>query len=59
MDNQRKYIYEGEEIFVDASLTPQQVREVWSEVYAGVANAEIYENDDNSVTFRRTGGTKG
>jgi hypothetical protein len=28
-------------------------------VYAGVANAEIYENEDNSVTFRRTGGTKG
>ena len=58
-NNQKKYVFEGEEIFVDASLTAAQVRDIWSEVYAGISNAEIQENDDGSITFRRTGGTKG
>ena len=59
MSDDRKYIFEGEEIFVSADLTPQEVREVWSEVYAGIASAEIRENDDGSITFFRSGGTKG
>jgi PRTRC genetic system protein C len=59
MTNERKYLYEGEEILVSSEYTPVQVREIWSEVYAGIANAEIRENDDGSVTFVKTGGTKG
>ena len=59
MSNEKKYIFEGEEIFVDGNFTAQQVREIWSEVYAGIANAEIRENEDGSVTFFRSGGTKG
>ncbi len=59
MSDERKYIYEGEEIFVSSEYTPTQVREIWSTVYAGVASAEIRENEDGSVTFVKTGGTKG
>jgi PRTRC genetic system protein C len=56
---QKTYIFENDSISVDSDLTPEQVREVWAEIYPGIATATIHDNGDDTYTFRRTGGTKG
>jgi PRTRC genetic system protein C len=59
MANTRKYYFGNEPILVDANLTPEQVRSAWGDIHPDVLNASIHENADGSITFRRSGGTKG
>lgn len=55
----RIYRFGDDTIDAPADMSPEEVREVWSEVHAGLQNAEMIENDDGSVTFRQRGGSKG
>lgn len=60
-DNNREVIYRfGRESIVDTEgLSPEQVRQQWSQVHASLANAEIVRLGDNQYEFRTVGGDKG
>lgn len=60
MDNEtRTYRFGTEEVQAPADLSPEQVRELWSDIAPGLENAEIETNDDGSVDFCVRGGDKG
>jgi len=54
----RKYKYGDLEVMVDASLTPEQVREHWASIYPELSHANIVDRD-GVVEFVETNGTKG
>ena len=55
----RTYCYLEDEIDAPADLSPAEVREIWAKVHPALENAEYFENDDGSVEFRVSAGTKG
>lgn len=60
MDSEtRTYRFGGEEIEAPASLDPETVKMAWSEVFPGLENAQIEEQEDGSVNFAVRAGSKG
>jgi PRTRC genetic system protein C len=55
----RTYRYAGTPVTAPASLSPEEVRQAWSDVFPGLENAEIEEAEDGSVDFVVRAGTKG
>ena len=55
----RIYKYGDLEVQIDASLTPQKVRENWASIYPELLHANIVENADGSVEFTERNGEKG
>ena len=55
----RVYRFGDEEITVEDNLTPEEVRSVWMNVHPTLENAEIVENEDGTVSFETSVGTKG
>ena len=55
----RIYRFGGREVVADASLSPEAVRQAWSQVFAALENASIEEREDGSVDFVTRAGTKG
>lgn len=55
----RKYIYGNLEVMMDASLTPEQVQELWSAIYPELAHASIVHRDNDAVEFLQKAAEKG
>jgi hypothetical protein len=55
----RIYKYGDLEVQIDASLTPQTVRENWASIYPELLHANIVEKDDGSVEFTQKAADKG
>lgn len=55
----RKYKFDHLEVMVDASLTPEDVRENWASIYPELLHARIVEHADHSIEFVVQGGEKG
>lgn len=55
----RTYRFGGIVVEAAASLSPEDVKVAWGEVYPGIENAEIQELEDGSVEFVTRAGTKG
>ena len=59
MADERTFRFGDETITASVDLSPDEVRSVWESVHPALANAEVQEEDDGSVTFRVRAGTKG
>lgn len=57
--NTRTYRFGGEEVEAPASMEPESVRQAWADVFPGLENASIEEQEDGSVNFVVRAGTKG
>ena len=55
----RKYKYGAIELEAEVSRSPEDIRRIWSTIYADLKNAQIVEHEDGSVEFVETPGTKG
>ncbi len=55
----RKYTYGNLEVMMDASLTPEQVKELWSAIYPDLAHAMIINRDNGDVEFMEQAADKG
>jgi PRTRC genetic system protein C len=55
----RVYRFGGEKVEAPASMTIEEVRQVWASVFPGVENASVEEQEDGSVDFVTRAGTKG
>jgi len=55
----RKYTYGNLEVMMDASLTPEQVQELWSAIYPELAHARIVNRDNGAVEFLQQAADKG
>jgi hypothetical protein len=53
------YRFMDEEIKAPADMDVEEVRQVWEDCHASIANAEVVENSDGSITFALRGGNKG
>jgi hypothetical protein len=53
------YRFMDEEITAPADMDVEEVRRVWEDCHASIANAEVIENPDGSITFALRGGSKG
>jgi len=58
-NNNRTYRFAGQEIEAPVNLTPDVVQKAWADVFPGLENASIQENEDGSVDFITRAGTKG
>lgn len=56
---ERTYRFGDETITAPEDLSADEVRTVWESVHPALANAEVQEEEDGSVTFRVRAGTKG
>jgi PRTRC genetic system protein C len=59
MAEERTFRFGDEVITAPVDLSPDEVRSVWEAVHPALANAEIQEEEDGSVSFRVRAGTKG
>ena len=59
----RIFMYDGKEFpDPDESKTPDEVRQMWTDFFPELANAEVKEDkrgDDTVITFKKRVGTKG
>jgi len=53
------YRFMDEEIKAPADMSVDEVRAVWEDCHAAIANAEVVENPDGSYTFALRAGSKG
>lgn len=58
-DETRLYRFGEEEIKAPADMSIDEVRQVWEDSQPAIANAEVVEESDGSVTFALRAGTKG
>jgi len=58
-DGTRTYRFGGETVEAPASMTVEEVRQVWASVFPCIENASAEEREDGSVDFVTRAGTKG
>ncbi len=58
-DEFKIYRFMDEEIKAPADMSIEEVKGVWEDCHASIANAEAVENPDGSITFAVRAGTKG
>ena len=59
MAQERTYKFGDETITAPEDLSVEQVRGIWERVHPQLANAEFAEEEDGSVRFSVSAGTKG